>query len=504
MADETKNNEVTSKLLENELVASFQKPPEEECGKEEKLTSDSVLNSYGNTNPYQLWVFVAMGFCWFWTAFPAMIITFSVGDICLDANNCTITKGSIIEEFNLVGADSYKAEMSLTISTIGNLFGSTILSNVSDRKGRRPVLITSLFLLGFLGVLSAFSPNIYVFAIFRIFQGVFSSGVGTTNWVLSYESASMGLRSYAALIFGLIWVAGYVLVAPLCYFLPYWRHQVLFGSLPCALAAILYYFTVPESFHFAVSNNRKKAVLNWYCKMNSTSKVKRDVDEVDELIASHVGSKSSTKEDDSSTGLFGALIQKKSLLLYLIVLSYVWSSDSFVYSGLYLISTTLGGNKYWNFVLTGLAEIPSYLVSPYLLQKMGRRYFVSFTHLLTTLCFIGVIFIDHERSSFICWLIGKFAISCAYTAIFVYASEVFPTVYRSGCIGICMFISCFGGAASGSVRSMNVISPNLPNFFFAGAALLASGLTLLLPETRGKQLPDNTEEVLQLKEDEEN
>ncbi|CAD5232575.1 unnamed protein product [Bursaphelenchus xylophilus] len=482
--------------LHNESEAKLL-PAESPSEKSEKfeLTSDSVLNSYGNRNAYQLFVFISMALCWCWTAFPAMVITFAVGDICMNKTGCKLTPGSIIEDFHLIGADSYKAEIAITISTIGNLFGSTVLSRLSDMKGRRPVLISSLFLLGLLGVLSSFSPNIYVFAFLRLSQGVFSSGIASSNWVLAYESTSMGLRSYSSLVFGLVWVVGYVLVAPLCYYVTYWRHQILVASLPCVISAIVYYFTIPESFHFAVSNNQKETVKRWYSKMNGGRENGRKMEEVDFLIEEHLNDKNANEKDGENSGLFSALWRKKSFLVYLLVISYVWSSDSFVYSGLYLISTTLAGNKFWNFALTGFAEIPSYIVSPYLLEKMGRRAFVSVMHLLTSLAFIGTIFIDHENASFGCWLIGKFAISCAYTAIFVYSSEVFPTVYRSGCIGICMFISCFGGAASGSVRSMNVVSPNLPNIFFAGAALLAALLTLLLPETRGKQLPDSTAEV---------
>lgn len=51
-------------------------------------------------------------------------------------------------------------------------------------------------------------------------------------------------------------------------------------------------------------------------------------------------------------------------------------------------------------------------------------------------------------------LLGKFAISCAFTSLFVYSSEVFPTVFRNGCIGACVVVARLGGAFAPAVRTM--------------------------------------------------
>ncbi|CAD5232539.1 unnamed protein product [Bursaphelenchus xylophilus] len=466
--------------------------------KEEKLTSDSVLNSYGNTNLYQIWVFLAMACCWCYIAPPALLAPFALGDMCVNTTNCNVTEGSIIQEFNLIGEDAYKAEMALSINILGNLFGSTVLSKVADEKGRRPVLLFCMFSFGICNLFSAFAPNIFVLACLWMLRGVFSSGLGTVNWVLGYESASFGLRSYFPMIFGYTWVFGYVAVAPLAYYIHYWRYQVLVSSIPSLIAVAVYYFTVPESFHVCVSKGRNEDVKKWYTRMNSCSKVKRGLEEADELIEQHKQHIRTDGGAENKDSLWTALRKNRAVQLYMFVFAYTWTVDFFIYAGLNIISTALAGNKYWNFALTGLAEIPSYIVSPYLLDKLGRRGFGIVSHFLTFFAFISAAFIQNPTLSFVFWLFGKFAISCAFTAMFVYVSEVFPTAYRSGCIGICMCISCFGGLATGGIRAVNEIHPNLPNLIFALAALVASALTILLPETRGNELPDTTEEMEQL------
>jgi hypothetical protein len=49
-----------------------------------------------------------------------------------------------------------------------------------------------------------------------------------------------------------------------------------------------------------------------------------------------------------------------------------------------------------------------------------------------------------------------------------------------------------------------IIAPNSPNIFFAISSGFAAALTLLLPETRGKELPDFAKEVPDVDNDEPN
>lgn len=49
-----------------------------------------------------------------------------------------------------------------------------------------------------------------------------------------------------------------------------------------------------------------------------------------------------------------------------------------------------------------------------------------------------------------------------------------------------------------------IIAPNSPNIFFAISSGLAAALTLLLPETRGKELPDFVKEIADVDNEEVN
>lgn len=56
-------------------------------------------------------------------------------------------------------------------------------------------------------------------------------------------------------------------------------------------------------------------------------------------------------------------LKSKILLTRFAILVYSWITNAFVYYGLSLNSTSLSGNKYLNYALVCLIEIPGYTIS---------------------------------------------------------------------------------------------------------------------------------------------
>lgn len=67
-------------------------------------------------------------------------------------------------------------QMGLTMGMIGLALGQFLLGPISDRYGRRPVLICSTLLFIFAAIVSVFSPTIHFFVACRLFQGIGASG----------------------------------------------------------------------------------------------------------------------------------------------------------------------------------------------------------------------------------------------------------------------------------------------------------------------------------------
>ncbi|KAI6182570.1 putative transporter [Aphelenchoides bicaudatus] len=500
------NPTLTTNLDENGTLNSFNNPLTTEEARQPLVQTspstmgespDHILNSYGSFNLFILTNFILMAMVWGLTAMPMMVSAFLLGDVCVNTTTCTPTPGSISEEFELTGGRSKFADLTTMSFLLGNALGANPISWFSDTRGRRAGLILSLTLFGIFGLLSTLSMNVYFFMFFRLCQGLLFPGCGVINWVHAYENSPISLRRWAALVFGLCWVVGYCLLAPIAYAFPNWRHLIIAASLPSLLYAILLFFVMPESFHFLASTEKREELDRWLRSANKVSRNPRLDLNADIIISAHHKNQPHSTESGQRRSIFAELLQKRVLLLYTLILGYLWSCDSFVYYGISLISTLLSGagSKYWSYALTGLVEIPSYLCSPFLLDLLGRRLFVSICHAITAAAFLGIMFVEDEKWSLILWLIGKFGISCAFTALFVYASEVFPTVIRSRCIGLCIILARVAGLFSPLTRLMTTVNPNLPNIFFTIAAGIGAVVTLFLPETKNKELPDSVSEV---------
>ncbi|KAG5851540.1 hypothetical protein ANANG_G00052770 [Anguilla anguilla] len=142
---------------------------------------------------------------------------------------------------------------------------------------------------------------------------------------------------------------------------------------------------------------------------------------------------------------------------------------SMSYYGLTLNVENLGGNLFLNLALSGLAELPSYPLSHYLIDT---RLFVVVTSLL-----------------------GKAAISSAYSILFIITSELYPTVLRNTRMGVCSMASRIGGLLAPFVPSLKSVHLALPFVVFGAAAVSSGMLSLVLPETLHQTLPDGLSDL---------
>uniref|UniRef100_A0A914IDF3 Major facilitator superfamily (MFS) profile domain-containing protein n=1 Tax=Globodera rostochiensis TaxID=31243 RepID=A0A914IDF3_GLORO len=482
--------------MQSDLTTTNLPLSDEECARinlfSKCKTPDQILSILGPKNPFILYIWLSMAMVWALAAMPMMSGAFLMDDGCPMLSNrtsgqCNPNNGSIRAEFGLNENQSYLVEMSTSAFVGGMAVGSAITPIFTDLLGRRPVLVTILLIAGGSGCLSALSTNIFVFNALRFVQGLSFSGVSLTNWVLAYECIPMQLRAQSTLVFGLAWVLGYCLVAPMAYFIPNWRLLITMVSAPSLLFVIIFYFTVPESFHYLVSKKQTNLIVQWIKRANKfadfTKTAKIEQSDV-ELLIDHLEQQKLQRTDQNVAETVikneKMMTSKKSimenirangmLIKYLIIFILLWVCDAFIYYG-----------------------CRPCVFSPWLIEKLGRRLFTVFTHLLASLAFLSTPIFPANVPfvQLLLWLIAKFAIISSFTGLFVYASEVFPTLKRGICMGICTTISqicCI--ILPTAIRLMSTFSPIAPMLFFGVYAFVATLITFMLPETRGKELPD--------------
>ena len=73
--------------------------------------------------------------------------------------------------------------------------------------------------------------------------------------------------------------------------------------------------------------------------------------------------------------------------------------------------------------------------------------------------------------------------------------ELMPTTVRAAGVGSSSLVSKLGGTLSTTVAALADIHPAIPTLIFSTMAITSGGLTVMLPETKDRKMPDSIEDV---------
>ncbi|PSN41686.1 Solute carrier family 22 member 3 [Blattella germanica] len=175
------------------------------------------------------------------------------------------------------------------------------------------------------------------------------------------------------------------------------------------------------------------------------------------------------------------------------------------YYGIMFHLPSLSGERHLNFFLGAVLETVSSCVLYFILEKFGRRIPMGSFQLITsiaclTISAISVIpkedtpWIDHLQT--VLALLGKTCGICAFATMFLYTSELFPTVLRAVAMGHCGFWARIGSLLAPQLLFLGEHTiPAVPLIIIGIMGLLAGCSVFALPETLGQQLPDTIEDA---------
>ncbi|KAL0276359.1 UNVERIFIED_CONTAM: hypothetical protein PYX00_003949 [Menopon gallinae] len=266
---------------------------------------------------------------------------------------------------------------------------------------------------------------------------------------------------------------------------------------------VLYYWLIPESVRWLLANHENKKASRIIQKAAKVNKAQLSR-ELIHSIENEGAEKESLDVKESAPSLwttFKKLLHSKSLVFRSVLLFYIWAANAFVYYGLSVNSTSLGGNKYINFALVCLVEIPGYTIAWWAMNKLGRRWSLAGSLLLCSATCIAAAFTpqDIHIAVIALFLLGKLGITASFGIAYVYTAEVYPTIMRSIGVGASSTTARLGALVAPFAPLLGTYSKPLPLILFSGVSLAAGVFTLFLPETLGTKLPDTVEEAEKLK-----
>ncbi|XP_051265873.1 solute carrier family 22 member 6 [Dicentrarchus labrax] len=400
-------------------------------------------------------------------------------------------QSTIVTEWDLVCDSANLNNMGASIYMFGLLVGAIVFGSLADKYGRRIIILINLASQAIFGVGAAFAPNFYIYIALRFMVGTSISGVIMNAFVLGTEWTGSKQRMLAGIITDYFFGFGYILLAGVAYLIRDWRKLQLAISAPGFLF-IFYIWVLPKSARWLMTNDRKEEaweLIRKAAQMNGKP-LSKDL-EMCQVYKSEERTERAKKKHSFIDLVRTPKMRKQSLIIF-----YLWFANVLVYYGLSLNISDFGMNIYLTQMIFGLVEMPARTITLFTLNRSRKISQLAFLAVGGTACLL-TIFIPSDLSVIktVLAMIGKFGITASLSIIYVYSAEVFPTVIRQNGIGIGSMCARTGGVLAPMMHLLRSISPQAPMILCGLCPLLGSALTLLLPETANKPLPDTIEDV---------
>lgn len=526
-------------------------------GSTSKMNADAILQKLGNYGRYQVFVFVSLAFVYMrgsWPVLASIFLAADPGHHCRVPGNSSLnaslpgkvgddgtwtpdqckmyvpesgrnktqscTNGwqygdqfdsTILMEWDLVCDDSYLGDLSTTIYMVGNTCGALLLTPLSDRFGRKKLILFMLWIQGVFGVATAFSNSYTVFTVLRFFIALLNMPIALTTYVMMTEVFSASHRVLPSVGINCFWGIGLIFLSTFAYFVRDWSHLQLLISIPNFLT-IMYYFFLPESIPWFVATER-------YTEAEQVARTAAKINRItlpDSLFSTDITLVSTGNETRSQAALVTEkgptkkftlldLFKTPKLRRYTLILLYLWAANSLSYFGVLFSTPNLHGNLFLNLGISGAVEIPALFICMWTMQVFGRRRPHIVFLILCGVMNITTIFVPEKTDSgtdlspliIFMAMVGKFGITASYSVAYLYSSEIFPTVVRNHAVGLASFFENIGGIAAPLIvyAATTDDMKKLPLVIFGVITLVAGILCFFLPETHKCPLPETIEDV---------
>uniref|UniRef100_A0A8C8S1V3 Major facilitator superfamily (MFS) profile domain-containing protein n=1 Tax=Pelusios castaneus TaxID=367368 RepID=A0A8C8S1V3_9SAUR len=411
---------------------------------------------------------------------------------CQDGWVYNSSGSSIVTEFNLVCEDSWKVDLFQSCVSAGFLIGSIHVGYIADRFGRKLCLIATILVSATAGVLVSFAPSYLWMVIFRFIQGLVSKGSWTAGYILITEVVGPSHRKTVGILYQAAFTVGLLLLDGVAYAVPHWRWLQLTVTLPTFLF-LLYYWCLPESPRWLISqrqNDKAMKIVDSIAKKNGKK------------LPAHLKTISLEEEDEEKLSpSFMDLIRTPQMRKHTFILMYNWLTSALLYQGLIMHMAMAGGDMYLDFFYSALVEFPAAFIILLTINRVGRRYPWSVANLVAGAACLIIALIPED----IHWLkltvgcIGRMGITISFEMVCFVNTELYPTFLRNLGVMVCSSLCDVGGMiAPFIVYRLAQVWHELPLLVFTVVGLIAGGLVLLLPETKGKTLPETIEDVEKL------
>lgn len=419
-------------------------------------------------------------------------------------------EGFIKDKFQL---DALAEGWFVGIALIGCIMGVIIAGFLSDRFGRKVVLLLSAVLFSISAIGCALSSSYIDLVLYRLVGGL---GIGVASIIsplyiseisIARMRGKMVTLYQLAITVGILaaYVSNYLIlsashtagpsVQSLWQWLmvnELWRGMFGVGVIPALLFFVLLFF-VPESPRYLISRGKEQKAHEIVAKISGVKNAQTEIKEI--LLSFEI--KSGSFRDLFRPGIFRALLIGISLAMF----SQFSGINAIIYYGIKILKEAgLGsGDAFWGQVTIGIVNTLFTFVAIFTIDKFGRKPLLiwGISGAVIGLLAIGILFALNIASSFLLLFFILFYIACfAFSfgpVVWVILSEIYPTRIRGRAMSVATLALWLGVWLVGQFTPflLETIEAYGTFWLFAITCIPAIFITWkFLPETKSKPLEE--------------
>jgi len=422
------------------------------------------------------------------------------------------------EQFFQIANEPLMQGWAMSSALIGCLIGALASGKLSDRYGRKPILIAAAALFVCTSIGTGAAPNFTWFILFRLIGGLAIGAASSLSPMYIAEIAPAKLRGRYVAINQLTVVLG-ILAAQIVNWqiaepvlsdatgemirLSWngqigWRLMFMVMTIPAG-AFFIFGFILPESPRWLAVNGKSESALKILTKLVGVENAKLELTAIESNIHSEV--KASFKQ------LLHPSLRKVMIIGVVLAIFQQWCGINVIFNYAQEIFMSAGygvSDVLLNIVITGVTNVLFTVVALYFVDKWGRKALLLFGAfgLMLIYALMGSAYYFHI-SGFALLVIVVMAIACyAMTlapVMWIVISEIYPNRIR----GIAMSVATFAlwSACFILTYTFPLLNKDLGaagTFWIYGFICLLGGIFVMknVPETKGKTLEELENELI--------
>ncbi|OXA38895.1 Organic cation transporter 1 [Folsomia candida] len=385
----------------------------------------------------------------------------------------------------------------------GMAIGTILFGVLADKIGRKPVFFMACVVILVFRGLSLYTPQ--YFRAYQVFS--FLSGTAIATFfnipmlaiaeVCGTNTYTKDYRSWVYAVVWMVYVVGNCLLPLIAWISREWFTFGMVTTLP-VLIMVFFYPVIMESPRWLITAGREEEALETVWKIARINGKEVDQDDLTWMVKVLVERQKKANLENSRVGIW-SLFQWPRLAKNTILLCIAWSMNGLLYYGIILNTTNVAGNKFMNYFLLSVIELPSGYLAGRLVEITGRRWtqvgFFSVSLVSCSLCAIASFYMDSTYLVILGALGIKLGVSVSSLVVYLQGAEILPTQLRSSGSALATTISNLIGMSGPYIvltGKSNAVAP----YVILGVVSLTGALAAsFLPETFQHHLPETLEDA---------